>query len=184
MFPEVRRTPPKWNTSIGIPSNLPAGFGMSQYHWCMLANIMEQNMSYTEDVTQLIRLGLTGQVDDIRIYAMRLARKYRLRNPDLAEAVSSLLDENRQAEKNGPVRKVISQSQTDHTISAPIQRVFEVVEKPLLSEENDQLLAELIDERKNGPVDGEGSIPHLVGYIYGPPRCRKNNECHLALLRA
>ncbi len=49
------------------------------------------NSDEKSDVSNLIRLALTEQTEDVRMFVARLVRKYRNTDPDLAEQINLYL---------------------------------------------------------------------------------------------
>lgn len=109
------------------------------------------------DLAQLVRLVLTEQYDDVRLYVARLVRKYRETAPALAEQLDLYL-RNKPHRAASSMRRV-SQTSSSHQV-VPVDedsrltllKVFDsenTIEKPMLSQDIEDSLDQIILERNN-----------------------------------
>ncbi|MDI6539105.1 ATP-binding protein [Pantoea ananatis] len=132
------------------------------------------------DLAQLVRLVLSEQYDDVRLYVARLVRKYRESSPDLA----SQLDQYLRAKPAGSqqnLRKISPTAATVEQQTLPVDddsrlsllktpMIGELIEKPVLSEKNEATLDRLILERKNIQRLRDLGLPPTRSAIFvGPP---------------
>lgn len=114
-------------------------------------------MEINDDFAQLVRLALSEQTEDVRLFVARLVRKYRSIKPDLAEKLDLYL-RSKPARAGAPMRKasnkLISSGQplpVDDESRLSLLKVFvdnPDVPKPLLSEELVETFEQLIQERR------------------------------------
>lgn len=118
---------------------------------------MDECKEVNEDFAQLVRLALSEQTEDVRLFVARLVRKYRSTKPDLAEQLDLYL-RNKPARAGGAMRKASNKS-IAHSQPMPVDdesrlsllKVFvdnPDVPKPLLSADLEDVLEQLIKERQ------------------------------------
>ena len=108
------------------------------------------------DLAQIVRLALAEQVEDVRLFAARLVRKYRGTEPELAEQVDLFLRA-KPHRAGAPLRKMTSPSLPEQVLPVDdesrlsLLKVFKDSpdrEAPLFSVELEESLGQLIQERK------------------------------------
>jgi MoxR-like ATPase len=111
------------------------------------------------DLAQVIRLALSEQTEDVRLFVARLIRKYRGTDPELAEQMDLFL-RTKVSRSSMPFRKVGTPAADklpqqalpiDDESRLSLLKVFQDSsdrERPLLSAELDETLNQLIQERK------------------------------------
>jgi hypothetical protein len=57
----------------------------------LLGEMNEARTDLAHDLAHVVRLALTEQTEDVRLFVARLARKYRTTEPDLAEQLNLYL---------------------------------------------------------------------------------------------
>lgn len=108
-----------------------------------------------DDLVQLIRLALAEQTDDVRLFVARLVRKYRDGDPELVEQISLYL-KSKPTRKSTALRKATIPSKEavfprDDESRLSLLKVFKDKPDdvhPLLSNELEDTLGQLIQERK------------------------------------
>jgi SpoVK/Ycf46/Vps4 family AAA+-type ATPase len=109
------------------------------------------------DFVQIIRLALSEQSDDVRLFVARLVRKYRNTNPELAEQLDLYLRAKAprsSAPFRGKAAPAASPNQAvpvDDESRLSLLKVFKDLpgrEQPLLSSEIEETLSQLIQERR------------------------------------
>jgi SpoVK/Ycf46/Vps4 family AAA+-type ATPase len=109
------------------------------------------------DFVQVIRLALSEQSDDVRLFVARLVRKYRNTNPELAEQLDLYL-RTKAPRSSAPFRKAAPAAASpnqampvDDESRLSLLKVFKDPtgrEQPLLSSEVEETLSQLIQERR------------------------------------
>ena len=109
------------------------------------------------DLAQVIRLALSEQTEDVRLYVARLVRKYRDSDPKLAEELDLFL-KNKSVKSRSPLRKIAnSKISTDELLPVDDESRLSLLkvfndepdrEKPLMSKALAESLAQLIQERQ------------------------------------
>lgn len=119
---------------------------------------MGEQMDIEKDLAQLVRLGLSEQPEDVRLFVARLVRKYRKTKPELAEQIDLYL-RSKKTRKGGVIRRlnedVFQQKQfpIDNESNMSLLKIVEnnpPVGDPILSKEVASSLNQLIKERKHG----------------------------------
>lgn len=72
----------------------------------MKNRITEENNRLREDIGHLVRLGLTGRVDDVQLYARRLVKRLAGEIPELAEQLDTML--RKAPTRSSPLRRETS----------------------------------------------------------------------------
>jgi SpoVK/Ycf46/Vps4 family AAA+-type ATPase len=130
------------------------------------------------DLAHVIRLALSEQSDDVRLFVARLVRKYRNDRPDLARQMEVYL--RAKAPRSGaPLRKVTPPAAAIQTLPVDdesrlsLLRVFNDPpgrEQPLLSTEIEETLNQLIQERQQVErLASSGLSPTRSAIFVGKP---------------
>lgn len=130
------------------------------------------------DLAQAVRLALAEQVEDVRLFAARLVRKYRGTAPDLAEQLDLYL-KSKPARSVSPMRKLSpapSATQAlpvDDESRLSLLKVFKEEPRkdaPLLSGDIEEALVQLIAERRQSDrLRAMGLTPTRSAIFVGPP---------------
>jgi len=130
------------------------------------------------DLVQLVRLALTEQTDDVRLFIARLVRKYRNTDPDLAEQMDLYL-RMKAPRASAPMRKatlpptVTQPLPVDDESRLSLLKVFKDEsnrEQPLLSIDLEETLNQLIQERhQTKRLALMGLTPTRSAIFVGPP---------------
>lgn len=108
------------------------------------------------DFAQIVRLALSEQSDDVRLFVARLVRKYRNSNPELAQQLDLYLRA-KAPRSSAPLRKTTPSAPAnqgmpvDDESQLSLLKVFKDPpgrEHPLLSGEVEETLSQLIQERR------------------------------------
>jgi SpoVK/Ycf46/Vps4 family AAA+-type ATPase len=114
------------------------------------------NSDLQSDFVQIIRLALSEQSDDLRLFVARLVRKYRNTNPELAEQLDLYLRA-KAPRSSAPFRKAAPAASPNQAVPVDdesrlsLLKVFKDPpgrEQPLLSNEIEETLSQLIQERR------------------------------------
>ncbi|OEZ98750.1 AAA family ATPase [Duganella phyllosphaerae] len=136
------------------------------------------------DLAQLVRLSLSEQVDDVRLFVARLVRKYRASEPQLAGQLDLYL-RNRSTRTSSPLRRVATPTPSAHH-AMPIDddsrlallRVFNDPRDfppPLFPEELSASLTQLVEERRQTDrLLAAGLQPSRSAIFVGPPGVGKS----------
>jgi hypothetical protein len=137
---------------------------------------MEQAKS---DLAQVVRLALSEQVEDVRLFVARLVRKYRSSDPSFAEEMDMYLRSHSPKAASAMRKKTLSPAAEYHPVPADdesrlsLLKVFEDSpdrEKPLLAPELRQQLEQLIQERRQAKrLAASGLQPTRSAIFVGPP---------------
>ena len=130
------------------------------------------------DLAQAIRLALSEQIDDIRLFAAKLVRKYRSHAPELAEQVDLYL-RSKPTRSMPAMRKLSSQSLPtkpfpvdDESRLSLLKAYKESPDRtpPLLATDVDETLSQLIQERRQtDKLASLGLNPTRSAIFVGPP---------------
>ncbi len=131
------------------------------------------------DLVQIIRLALSEQTDDVRLYVARLVRKYRNTDPLLAEQMNLFL-RTKSARANFPMRnnaiKPDNSNQefpVDNESRLSLLKIYKDPpnhESPLLSDDLKETLNQLIQERRQTErLASLGLYPTRSAIFVGPP---------------
>lgn len=131
-----------------------------------------------KDLAQLVRLALTEQPEDVRLFTARLVRKYRGTDPALAEQFDYLLKV-KSSRSNSSLRKS-EKTATGNPIEFPIDEETRLSllkinnnceqASPLLSEEIKSALQQLIKERTYfEQLKSQGLLPTRSAIFVGKP---------------
>ena len=132
---------------------------------------MEQYEDMKNKIIQLVRFGLGGKSNDLRMYVSRLVRKYRVSDAVFSKELESLLHSAATPE-TVPARGV---SREVHLTGNPpvlcIGRLPEMgVDKPLLTEWVARQIEEMIEEREKAHIlANNGLEPTSTAIFTGPP---------------
>ncbi|WP_233176760.1 AAA family ATPase [Ralstonia sp. ASV6] len=108
------------------------------------------------DLAQVVRLALSEQSDDVRLFVARLVRKYRSSAPDLSEQMDLYL-KTKASRSSAPMRKVMRPAAPEQALPVDdesrlsLLKVFQDSperEQPLLSGPIEEGLTQLIQERR------------------------------------
>jgi MoxR-like ATPase len=140
---------------------------------------MESSQS---DLAQVVRLALSEQAEDVRLYVARLIRKYRSINPELAEQMDTYLRHTASSRSHSLMREVSPPSvfrPNDQPIPADDETRMSLLktfapgsgtEEPLLSPELKEKFSQLIQERaKTERLASLGLTPTRSAIFTGPP---------------
>jgi SpoVK/Ycf46/Vps4 family AAA+-type ATPase len=114
------------------------------------------NNEFESDFVQVIRLALSAQTEDVRLFVARLVRKYRNTHPDLAEQLDLYLRA-KAPRSSSPLRKATPATPPsqgvpiDDESRLSLLKIFNDppgIEQPLLSNEIEESLAQLVQERR------------------------------------
>jgi len=131
------------------------------------------------DLVQVVRLALSQQMEDVRLFVARLVRKYRNLDPDLAEELDAYL-RNHSPKAQSAMRKAAALQSPEHRpvpaddeSRLSLLKVFEDApdrEKPLFAPELRQSLEQLIQERRQAKrLESSGLSPTRSAIFVGPP---------------
>lgn len=140
--------------------------------------MMDELSGIQADLAQLVRLVLTEQYDDVRLYVARLVRKYRDTAPLLAEQLDLYL--RNKPHRSAPALRKFSTAQgvppvvpVDEDSRMNLLKVFDGqknLEKPMLSQAIEDSLDQIILERKNvQKLNKLGLSPTKSAIFVGPP---------------
>jgi SpoVK/Ycf46/Vps4 family AAA+-type ATPase len=131
-----------------------------------------------EDLAQVIRLALAEQTEDVRLFVARLVRKYRNTAPALAEQMALYL-RTKAPRTSGPLRKAVSPKTSDQILPVDDESRLSLLkvfkdgadrEQPLLSNELEEKLSQLIQERRQTErLASLGLNPTRSAIFVGPP---------------
>lgn len=130
------------------------------------------------DLAQAIRLALAEQIDDVRLFAAKLVRKYRNNAPELAEQVDMYL-RSKPTRAMPAMRKLSSPPPPtkplpvdDESRLSLLKAYKETPDRtpPLLAHDVEETLGQLIQERKQtGKLTAMGLSPTRSAIFVGPP---------------
>lgn len=133
---------------------------------------------FQADLAQVIRLALAEQTEDVRLFVARLVRKYRNTDPELAGQMDLYLRA-KHTRASAPLRKVMSPPASDKTLPVDdesrlsLLKVFKDTaerERPLLSNDLDETLNQLIQERRQTErLAALGLLPTRSAIFVGQP---------------
>lgn len=140
---------------------------------------MDEMDEIKTDLVQIIRLALSEQTDDVRLYVARLVRKYRNTDPLLAEQMNLFL-RTKSARANFPMRnnaiKPDNSNQefpVDNESRLSLLKIYKDPpnhESPLLSDDLKETLNQLIQERRQTErLASLGLYPTRSAIFVGPP---------------
>lgn len=149
----------------------------------MVTGLMDELDSLRADLAQIVRLSLSDQSDDVRLYVARLVRKYRASQPQLAEQLDLFL-RNRPTRTSTPMRRaavapaVHEAMPIDDESRLTLLRTFRDPRDfpaPLFSEELGTALAQLLEERRQSArLVAAGLQPSRSAIFVGPPGVGKS----------
>ena len=117
---------------------------------------MDDSLEFDNDFAQLVRLALSEQTEDVRLFVARMVRKYRGVKPDLAKQMDLYL-RSKPARTSAPMRKTSTPSIPEQPLPVDGESRMSLLKvfrekpnsaQPLLSVELEQVLSQLIQERK------------------------------------
>lgn len=140
------------------------------------------------DLAQVVRLALSGQVDDVRLFVARLIRKYRGTDPEFAQEMDRYLRTNAPRSQS-PMRKALpspastgSPMPADDESRLSLLKVFDEKRdqaEPLLSDELKDTLNQLVQERRQTErLAALGLKPTRSAIFVGPPGVGKTLTAH------
>jgi len=131
------------------------------------------------DLAQVVRLALSQQSEDVRLFVARLVRKYRSTDPSFAEEMDTYLRSHSPKAQSAMRKTTLSPSAEHQPVPADdesrlsLLKVFEDTpdrEKPLLAPELRQHLEQLIQERRQMKrLAASGLQPTRSAIFVGPP---------------
>jgi SpoVK/Ycf46/Vps4 family AAA+-type ATPase len=141
-------------------------------------NKLDEIDELQKDLAQVIRLALSEQSEDVRLYVARLVRKYRNARPELAQQMDLYL--RAKAPRSGaPMRKVMPAALSNREVPVDdesrlsLLKVFEDslgLPQPLLSSEIEGILSQLLQERRQVErLASLGLEPTRSAIFVGPP---------------
>jgi len=130
------------------------------------------------DLAQLVRLALTEQTEDVRLFAARLVRKYRETEPELAKQMDLFLRA-KPRRTGAPLRKAATPLLPEEVLPIDdesrlsllkVFKDFSDRDAPLLSAELEESLGQLIQERKQATrLAALNLIPTRSAIFVGQP---------------
>ncbi|WLT10609.1 AAA family ATPase [Bifidobacterium asteroides] len=132
---------------------------------------MEHNSEIKKEIVQLIKFELSDKPNDFRMYVSRLVRKYRVSDAPFSKELESLLH-------STPIPDAAAIRGTSQGIHAPEKsHILSVIphsnlenEKPLLQENVDKQIREIIEEREKAHIlIDNGLVPTSTVIFTGPP---------------
>jgi SpoVK/Ycf46/Vps4 family AAA+-type ATPase len=111
---------------------------------------------FQSDFVQVIRLALSEQSEDVRLFVARLVRKYRNTHPELAEQLDLYLRA-KAPRSSSPLRKATPAAPSSQAVPMDDESRLSLLkifndplgrEQPLLSNEIEESLAQLVQERR------------------------------------
>ncbi|OQS35177.1 ATPase [Chromobacterium haemolyticum] len=130
------------------------------------------------DLAQLARLAIGEQSEDVRLFVARLVRKYREREPAVAEQMELLLRA-KPARASKPLRKVVPKVMEGHPLPVDDESRLSLLKvfredatqaAPLLSAGLEETLGQLIEERhQTTRLISLGLQPTRSAIFVGPP---------------
>jgi SpoVK/Ycf46/Vps4 family AAA+-type ATPase len=129
----------------------------------------EQSLNYQNEISRLVRLGLQNKHEDFRMYASRLVRRYRLKDPKLSGELNSILREETAVNAGSAFdEKSVLRRLKPGVSVMPCQAIE--VEEPLLNDPVRRRIDDLLSERRNASVlTGNGLSPVSAAIFTGPP---------------
>lgn len=132
--------------------------------------IMRSEPAYDDFLVHLARLSLSGRDQDVATYLQRVARKLRITNPQVADALVSVLRES--PTRMSPLRSAAPMP-VDMDSRLPLLRIDTSGverEEPILDETTRQSLSQIIEERhhRNRLLDA-GLTPSQAALFVGAP---------------
>lgn len=139
------------------------------------------------DLAQLVRLAVSEQTEDVRLFAARLVRKYRNTEPELAEQVDLFLRS--KPHRAGPItRKTTAAPRTEPALPVDdesrlsLLKVYKYPSErpaPLLSAELEDALAQIVQERRQvDRLTSLGLFPTRSAIFVGQPGVGKTLTAH------
>lgn len=119
-------------------------------------SILDEMNEIQTDLAQVVRLALSEQTEDVRLFVARLVRKYRNTDPDLAEQMELYLRA-KPARTNGPLRKTFIPAAANQALPVDDESRLSLLKvfndspdqvSPLLSNALEETLNQLIQERR------------------------------------
>lgn len=138
---------------------------------------MDESAELKSDLAQVVRMALSEQTDDVRMYAARLVRKYRGSDPLLAEQLDAYLRA-RAPRSAAPLRKASpgaapSAVPVDDESRLSLLKVFRDSpdrEPPLLARDVTETLGQLVQERRQTErLAAQGLQPTRSAIFVGKP---------------
>jgi len=139
---------------------------------------MGDNRILEDDLAQVVRLALTGQDEDIRLFVARLVRRYRDTEPALAKQLDLFL-RNKPAKARSPLRKANKPSVADEVLPVDDETRLSLLKEftdntdfapPLMSDQLNDSLSQLILERNQiDKLIALGLEPTRSAVFVGPP---------------
>lgn len=137
----------------------------------------EMNETHS-DLAQIIRLALAEQTEDVRLFVARLVRKYRNSEPELAEQMDLYLRA-KTPRPSAPMRKAAQPVVSEHALPVDDESRLSLLkvykdapdrEQPLLSADLEEILSQLIEERRQTErLASMGLTPTRSAIFVGPP---------------
>ena len=126
----------------------------------------------TEDLVHLARVSLSGRPQDVQVFIRRAAKRYRKRQPELAEALTKLLQES--PTRSSPLRKgAVAAIPVDEDSRLQLVRhelVTDLPAEPIFHENVMALLSQLVSERRlRDRLEQDGLTPTRTALFTGAP---------------
>lgn len=141
-------------------------------------NHSAENPLSLEDLGHIVRLALTGKIEDIRLFLARMVRKYRLANPELSAMINSSLQGCEAPgmsclRDHGPQANIFSGVPLDEHSEMPLLKCMKESLNdlhPYLSQSVAPKLRQLLLEWQNlEKLQANGLIPARSVLFTGPP---------------
>jgi len=138
---------------------------------------MGDKKTITDDLVHLARIALSDRMQDVQLFLRRASKRYRTRQPELAEALTKLLRE--APTRSSPLRKgAVAAIPVDTDSRLQLVRhelVNELPNEPIFSEAVSAQLEQLILERKRiDDLEREGLDPTRTVIFTGDPGVGKS----------
>jgi SpoVK/Ycf46/Vps4 family AAA+-type ATPase len=139
---------------------------------------LDDNNPLKSDLAQVIRLALSGQPEDVRLYVARLVRKYRSTDPELAQQMDLYL-RNKTPRSGTALRKALTSAAPDQGLPIDNESQLSLLKvfsdpperpQPLLSARIEEALSQLVQERRQvARLATQGLTPTRSAIFVGPP---------------
>jgi SpoVK/Ycf46/Vps4 family AAA+-type ATPase len=138
----------------------------------MRAESMTSDAELVQDFSHLAKLALTGRAQDVQLYLVRMARKYRKELPEFAQQLNALVQE-------GPTRQSPLRSETVAAIPVDADSRLQLLRteatphldhEPIWSGEVKTQLEQIVREHRNASILLDAKLsPTRTALFTGPP---------------